>query len=75
VPGKISHKSSPEGTTQWEAWAAEPISNIALYQGTTSVVPLRAAGRGLLAPAALFPSQFGSSTREQGITFAAFNSP
>src|ERR1700688_4084469 len=37
----------------------EPISKSALYQGTTSVVPKRASRTRALAPAALFPSQFG----------------
>src|ERR1700674_510495 len=41
----------------------EPISKSALYQGTTSVVPKRASRTRALAPAALFPSQFGFGQR------------
>jgi hypothetical protein len=41
----------------------EPISKSALYQGTTSVVPKRGCRTRALAPAALFPSQFGFGQR------------
>jgi hypothetical protein len=44
----------------------EPISKIALlYQGTTSVVSLRASRTRALAPAPLFPSQFGFGSVRQ----------
>jgi hypothetical protein len=41
------------------------ISKSALYQGTTSVVPKRASRTRALAPAALFPSQFGFGSVRQ----------
>src|SRR5580704_2251285 len=43
----------------------EPISKSALYQGTTSVVPKWASRTRALAPAALFPSQFGFGSVRQ----------
>jgi hypothetical protein len=58
----------------------EPISKSALYQGTTSVVLKRASRtRGFKPLRRHFPlnsvsAAFGSSTCEEDITFAAFNS-
>ncbi len=57
----------------------EPISESALYQGTTSVVPKRASRTRAFKPLRrYFPlssasAAFGSSTCEEDITFAAFN--
>jgi hypothetical protein len=57
----------------------EPISKSALYRDTTSVVPKTAGRTRALAPAALFPSQFGFGQRlaapacDEDIIFATFN--
>jgi len=59
----------------------EPIWKSALYQGTTSVVPKRGqkdegfSPCGAISLSVRLRQPFGSSTCEEDITFAAFNSP